>query len=122
MDESQKLSVCLDQLVSDLLLLRSMGMEDHQHALNIEQVLADCGREDPGGNPPRDDRHPVIYEIDPDTGESTGQIYWFCEVQCRLEWMHSQDLVDGTWSFGFDSMSCLSTVCDNCGIEITEGP
>lgn len=54
---------------------------------------------------------PVLYEIDPATGEADGTVHWFCCAACR-----DRAIVEtrGTYHLGLDSHADPATICEAC--------
>ena len=60
---------------------------------------------------------PVIYDLDPDTGEATGTVHFFCCTGCRSQSPHK--LPDAS-NYGDNPIGYVSSgiVCETCFKEL----
>jgi hypothetical protein len=59
---------------------------------------------------------PVIYRLDPETMEATGETLRFCDEDCRSTFLTNTEYIEPA-GFGEESSADIPDgwVCDNCG-------
>lgn len=66
---------------------------------------------------PNADYVPVIIDLDPETGESTGTVHPFCSEECRASYI-PENLPHVAYEPNTLSDWDEATVCEQCGTQI----
>jgi hypothetical protein len=58
-------------------------------------------------------RRPALYDLDPDTGEATGLVLWFCSDRCRRDFVRGATGA-GILRAGWDAEATDEHRCAHC--------